>query len=191
MAEYRPKLIVPPAEYPVTLEDFQRHARLDYDAGLPIAQQMLDEAVAYLDGISGVLGRCLITQTWRVGFPEWCDCLRLPLPDVQSVEVAYLDDDGVLQVVSDFELLEDTIGSYVRLKDAFSWPSLADDTSYPITADMVAGYGSPMDVPPDLKLAIKMLAAHWYNNREAAADVTLRSTPFGVDRIIAKYRRVF
>lgn len=42
-------------------------------------------------------------------------------------------------------------------------------------------------VPPDLQQAVLMLAAHWFDNHEAAAE-GLREIPFGVTDIISGYR---
>lgn len=42
-------------------------------------------------------------------------------------------------------------------------------------------------VPDALRQAVLMLAAHWYENREAGADV-LREPPFGVTEILREYR---
>ncbi|KEP68527.1 DNA-packaging protein [Thioclava dalianensis] len=44
-----------------------------------------------------------------------------------------------------------------------------------------------VDGTPSLKEAVLQLAAHWYENREAAGD-GLREIPFGVDEIVREYR---
>lgn len=121
----------------------------------------------------------------------WGDPMRLPLPDVQSVVVTYLDDNGDEQTLpsSDYELLEGALGSYITFRDAFTYPSLDDDVSFPIVVMMTAGYGGPGDVPDALKMAIKMLGSHWYEARSAASTTAMYDVPFGVDMLIAPYRR--
>lgn len=42
-------------------------------------------------------------------------------------------------------------------------------------------------VPEDLKQAVLMLAAHWFDNHEAAGE-GMREIPFGVSDIVASYR---
>jgi len=42
-------------------------------------------------------------------------------------------------------------------------------------------------VPPDLGQAVLMLAAYWFDNREAAGE-GMREMPFGVADIVAGYR---
>ena len=42
--------------------------------------------------------------------------------------------------------------------------------------------------PEALREAICQLAAHWYENREAASDGRLDAIPFGVEAIVNEYR---
>lgn len=47
----------------------------------------------------------------------------------------------------------------------------------------------PSGTPDDLEQAVFMLAAHWYENREASiAGVTIQTVPFGYADILANYR---
>jgi hypothetical protein len=47
----------------------------------------------------------------------------------------------------------------------------------------------PDTVPPALKEAVLMLAADWYENREATlVGVSAQELPFGVQAIVAEYR---
>jgi len=48
----------------------------------------------------------------------------------------------------------------------------------------------PEGAPADLEQAVLMLAADWYENREATlVGVTAQEVPFGVARILDEYRR--
>ncbi|MBB3289905.1 MULTISPECIES: head-tail connector protein [unclassified Rhizobium] len=54
--------------------------------------------------------------------------------------------------------------------------------------EMATGF-EPGDVPFDIKNAVLMLAAHWYENREASViGVTAQSLPFGVQDVVREYR---
>jgi hypothetical protein len=47
----------------------------------------------------------------------------------------------------------------------------------------------PEGAPADVEQAILMLAAHWYENREASiVGVTAQAVPFGFDEIIREHR---
>lgn len=51
------------------------------------------------------------------------------------------------------------------------------------------GTGQPALPPSDIKHAVLMLGAHWYDNREASlVGVSAQTIPFGVAEIIAEYR---
>lgn len=75
-----PVRVTPPAEPPVSLEEAKAHLRVDFgDDDLYVAG-LIEAATAHLDGWSGILGRALVTQTWRqdlCGFPR-DGVIRLP-----------------------------------------------------------------------------------------------------------------
>lgn len=48
---------------------------------------------------------------------------------------------------------------------------------------------TPSNVPDDLKECVCLLAAHWYENREAVlVGVNAQPLPMGVDQIVANHR---
>jgi uncharacterized phiE125 gp8 family phage protein len=58
-----------------------------------------------------------------------------------------------------------------------------------IELDVVAGYGdAATDVPEPLRLAIRQLAAHWYENRGVVAGGSGASLPANVAALLAPYR---
>jgi uncharacterized phiE125 gp8 family phage protein len=59
-----------------------------------------------------------------------------------------------------------------------------------IELDLQLGYGAnAADVPDALRHAIRMLVAHWYDNRGLAAlGTSVAVWPAGVDALIAPYR---
>ncbi|WP_242140865.1 head-tail connector protein [Sphingomonas sp. TREG-RG-20F-R18-01] len=61
----------------------------------------------------------------------------------------------------------------------------------PIEIDVEAGYATPADVPANVKQAMHLLVAHFYNNREATevgARAAAIEIPFGVERLLRKPR---
>lgn len=190
----RPVQTVAPAELPVTLAEAKAHLRVDHDTEDDLISTLLQAAVDHLDGHGGVLGRCLINQTWRVDFWTWQPAFRLPFPDVSSVSsVVYSDVDNAEQTVSAglYELIEDAQGGLVKMLDDFTEPTLYDDRSDPVRITFVAGYGADADdVPSAIKAAILLMVGHWFKNREAVADFSPNVLPMAVDALITPYRRV-
>lgn len=190
----RPVQTVAPAELPVTLAEAKAHLRVDHDTEDDLISTLVQAAVDHLDGHGGVLGRCLINQTWRVDFWTWQPAFRLPFPDVSSVSsVVYSDVDNAEQTVSAglYELIEDAQGGLVKMLDDFTEPTLYDDRSDPVRITFVAGYGADADdVPSAIKAAILLMVGHWYQHREAVTAGSTETLPMAVEALITPYRRV-
>lgn len=191
----RPIRITPPAASPVSIDEARAHCRVDSDDDDAVISALIDTAVSHLDGWSGVLGRCLIDQDWRVSLRDWpvCRVIRLPFPDVSAATVKYFDAANAEQTVAAdvVTLLEDERGAFVRFSDGFSFPSVYDDRDDGVRVEFTAGYGAAAaDVPQSIKTAILLMVAHWYNNREASAESQSSEIPFGVSALIAPFRRV-
>lgn len=190
-----PVLTAAPADDLVTREELKLHLKVDGSDDDALIDTLVSAVAARLDGWSGVLGRCLLTQTWRQDFACWPadGCLRLPFPDVQSVTVTYYDENEAEQTVSSalYELLEDARGAYVKFKSAFTSPTLDDDRSFPVSVSLVAGYGNAAsNVPAPIRVGALMTAAHLYQNRgdmPQGGPVTLTGM---TETLIAPYRRV-
>lgn len=186
----KPYRITPPVAGPVSLPDFKRHARVDFDDDDPVLEGLLAAAVDHLDGYHGVMGRCIVNQQWAVGFSAWELCLRLPFPDVSAAAIKYRDIAGDMQTVSsaNYEIIQGHGYSIVRFKRGHDFPELSDDFWQPVLVEFTAGFGAPDDVPPAIKAAISQLAAHWYENREAVGKSAMMPLAYGM--LIAPFRVV-
>ena len=191
---HAPVLVTPPAEEPVTLAEAKLQCRIeagdtDQDALLEL---YLDAAVSHLDGYSGVLGRCLVQQTWRQDFDGLCQALRLPMPALSVTSVELVDEAGAPTVVAgaSYELQHDALGSFVRMADGYASPvTLTESRGVRVT--FVAGYGAAASVPSRVRLAILLLVSHWYQNREAVNVGNITSLmPLAFDELIRPLRRV-
>jgi uncharacterized phiE125 gp8 family phage protein len=190
---HAPVLVTPPAVAPLTTAEVKAHLRVegaDDDATIGI---YIEAAVAHLDGYAGILGRCIVTQTWRQDFDDFCgQTLRLPLFAATIASVKVRGSDGTLATVAsdDYALKADELGSYVRFDDDYDYPGdLAQSNA--ILVEFTAGFGAAAAVPAAIKTAILLLVGHWFANREAATiGSTGSALPFAVDALLAPYRRV-
>lgn len=199
--KFAPVRTTAPAELPVSAEEAKAHLRVPASNTTDDAYiaSCLAAAVERIDGHAGILGRGLVTQTWKQSFDGWpvTGIFRLPFPniDADSVVLTYLDRLGDEQIVADtlYEVLEDAQGTFVLLRSAFTSPSLEDDRAAPVWLTFDAGYGAASAVPAPIKAAILLMVGDLYENREdtvVGVSLDARPLPRGVDALLAPYRRV-
>lgn len=189
----KPVLTSAPAEDLVTLAEAKAHCHVEFSDDDALLTGLVAAATRRLDGYSGILGRCLVTQSWRVDMSDWprADVLRLPFPDVSTItSVKYFDADNAEQTVSSglYELQADARGSFIRFRDEFTAPEVYDDRLDAVKVIFVAGYGAASAVPAPIRTAALMMVAHWYANREAAASGEMHEIPLGVTALTEPYR---
>lgn len=109
--------------------------------------------------------------------PNSAGVIDLPLPPLQSIDaVAYYDFQGVLQTV-DPTLYVVSLGTPARIQPQYShvWP-IARPTIDAVQISFTCGQAGTADkVDDDVKVAIKMMVAHWYENRESVIVGTINS----------------
>lgn len=175
----------------VSLEETKRRLRIDHSDDDALITALVAAATEHFDGWSGVLGRALGTQSWRQDYCGFSACMRLPLAPVASVTtVKYFDGGNVERTLADsvYVLLVDAIGPFLRLKPDQVWPgSYTRPDAVSITFE--AGQASDA-VPGPIRTAIIMLAGHLYEHREAVGPDALSEIPFGVQALVAPFRRV-
>lgn len=166
-----PVLAVPPAAAVVEIADLRAHLRITHSDDDYLLAGLLAAAVAHLDGWKGVLGRAILTQQWREEFETWGD-LRLALPDVSAAVVTYLDAAGASFAAASSKLDRDVIGWFVT-------------AAGPSAARVVVTYtcGLPAEQLPAVRLIIKMLVGHWYDNRNAVDGIAMAELPLAVQSL--------
>jgi uncharacterized phiE125 gp8 family phage protein len=180
-----------PATNPVTLTEAKSQCRVDHTDDDTLIGLLISAATAYLDGYAGVLGRALVTQTWRQDLESFSDPLRLALGPVASItSVTYYDADNAVQTLAGtvYGLFSDEFGAYLALKPDQTFPSVYSRQDA-ISVTYVAGVADSA-VPAPIKHAILLMVGHWYANREAVAPGQMYDVPMAVDALIRPYRRV-
>lgn len=186
---YALKLLLGPDEEPVSLDEQKAQSRIDTDDDDLLIADKITEARETLERR---MGRQFLTATWLLGldaFPA-CGWLRLPRPPLQSVQtITYLDADGATQTLATSLYGVDTLsepGILYRLPSQ-SWPcTYGVPNAVQIT--FVAGWDDVLYVPAGIKAAIKLLVAHWYENREATVEKALHDVQEGIERLVWLHR---
>ncbi len=126
--------------------------------------------------------------------PDSTRVIRIPMAPLQSIDLFTVIDSA--NASADFDPANfiadiDSEPARIVLKQSSDWPYPAADlaTANAVHIDFTAGYGlTGAAVPESLKLAIKMLAAHWYENREHTSPLTIKEVPMSVGALIQNYR---
>lgn len=188
------RVITPPAIEPVSLIEIKMQARIDHNEEDVLLSQYIKTARQHIEVITR---RALITQTLELSLDDWWlpDGLELLMPPLQSVlSITYRDVDGVEAVLDPSSYVVDTQAQpgRIRLKKEFAFPSTELWPFAPVKITYKAGYGDNAEsVPEPIRQAIRMLAVHYYENREAVLverGVNVQALPYAVDALLANYR---
>ncbi len=181
----------PPAAVPVRA--FAEHLRL----GTGFADDGSQDAVLELylrsamAAIEARLGRALLARGFSWSVTRWREDASqgLPIAPVRSIEaVAMVDADGSETVIDPeaYSLLRDTQRPRLVGKFGRSLPRIPRTGHAEIR--FTAGFGDAWeDVPADLRQAVFLLAAHFYETRSDGA-ISAGSMPFGVLVLLEAYR---
>jgi uncharacterized phiE125 gp8 family phage protein len=184
-----PVRVTAPVATPVSLDEIKAFLRIDHADDDELLTTLIQAATDHFDGWSGILGRALVTQSWRVDL--WCwpvsRDLTLPLLPVQSItSVVYSDSDNADQsfAAGNYQLYAGPIGPFLRLGDGVAWP-LVYTKPDAVRVTFVAGYGAPAAVPEAIKLAIKFHVENAYDGHDDARERAMYSLvePFRARRI--------
>jgi uncharacterized phiE125 gp8 family phage protein len=183
-------LLTPPAFEPVPLADMKLFLRIEHDDDDDVIAALIAAARVHVEAQTR---RALLAQSWRLVRDVWPASGRLPLLPVPLMAVTAIrifDADGVphLLDVGDFSI--DMVSAPAVLAFARGAPLAPGKLAAGIEIDMSAGYGEEHeDVPAPLRQAVRMLAAHWYENRGViAAGGEVASMPGSVSTLIAPFR---
>lgn len=182
-------LIGGPALEPVSLEEVKAHLRVDHDEEDDLLAAAI---VAARSHVESATRRVLVAQTWRVHLDRWPRqrLIRLPVAPLISVDEMRVRTGDGPTVVDDEDYAVDTASVPGRLFLSGDVPSPTTRGPGAIEIDLTAGYGAlASSVPSPLRHAIRMLVAHWYEQRGAVADGHVGATvPLGFAALIAPYR---
>jgi uncharacterized phiE125 gp8 family phage protein len=183
-------LLTGPAAEPVTLVEAKAYLRVEHDDDDSVISALIAGARMHVEAQTR---RALITQTWRLIRDYWPPEGRLPVVPVplSAVSAARVyDADGAahaldLQAFSIDKAAAPAIIAFAPWSLPMPGRHLAG-----IEVDVAVGYGAtPADVPQDLRQAVKLLVAHWYENRGLIAiGHAVAVLPASIAAMLAPYR---
>jgi uncharacterized phiE125 gp8 family phage protein len=183
-------LLTPPAVEPVTLAEAKAYLRIDNDDDDAVISALIAGARSHVEAQTR---RALITQTWRLVRDAWPGDGRVavvpsPLRQITAARVYRLD--GSTQTL-DLQAFVANAAATPAIISFLTWSlPVPGRPAAGIEIDVEVGYGDgPADVPEPLRQAIKLLVAHWYENRGLiAVGQTLAVLPATVAALIAPFR---
>jgi uncharacterized phiE125 gp8 family phage protein len=181
---------MPPALEPVSLADAKHFLRVAHDDDDDVIAALIAAARVHVEAQTR---RALIAQTWRLVRDVWPASGRLPVLPVPLQEVTairVLDTDGGLHLLDAEDFAIDRVSAPAVLAFTRGAPRVPGKLAAGIEVDIDVGYGEePDDVPAPLRQAIRMLVAHWYENRGViAASGEVAAMPQSVSSLIAPFR---
>jgi uncharacterized phiE125 gp8 family phage protein len=186
-----------PVVEPVTLTEAKSHLRVDSDDDNAYIMSLIAAARGWVEEY---LDRTLVHTQWVMRLDKLpdssLDSIELPRPpmaqaaDKTATTITFTFENGTTAVYDTFAYRVDrnsTPGTISTLY-GYAWrPHLRDNNSASVT--WWAGYGEDgRSVPQQIRHAILMLAAHWYERRLAADNMGGNDVPFGVKSLLDSCR---
>ena len=184
---YSIALVTAPTAEPVTRQEVKDHLRIDSDLEDTHLDLLIKAARQHCEN---AIHRAFVTQTWRLKL-DHVPCgttITFPNPPLLTVSsFAYVDTSGSSTTWSstNYTVAADADPGRLMLAYNASWPAVRTQPEA-ITITYTAGYGAASAVPQTLKHAVKMLVAHWYENREPVLTGSIvADMPMSVDALLA------
>ena len=178
-----------PAVEPLTLDEARAFLRVEHNDDDEVIATLIVGSRVHVEAQTR---RALITQSWRLSadcWPEYGRFRVVPGP-LQSLTAARVYDlANVAHSVSATIFVPDFGAS-----DLMFVPWAVRPPGRPtsgIELDVVVGYGdNALDVPEPLRQAIRLLVAHWYENRGLVLPARTQPSPLPqtIAALIAPYR---
>jgi uncharacterized phiE125 gp8 family phage protein len=181
-------LLTGPTAEPLSLDEAKIFLRVEHNADDVLIAALIAAARLHVEAQTQA---ALITQTWRLTLSDWpCQGqVRVrPAPLQALVAARVFDMQGDAQSLDTQAFVPDA-GAATLSFIPWALPS-PNRIAAGIELDVTVGFGdSASDVPEPLRQAIRLLVAHWYENRGlVAGDGQGAVLPATVAALIAPYR---
>lgn len=181
-------LLIPPSAEPWSVAEAKTFLRVEHGDDDAVIAALIAAARAHVEALSR---RALLVQRWRFVLDAWPSNGRLSLrlgPLRSVVAARVFDAAGNAHSIDPSTFVVDAAASIIA-SPSFALP-LPGRACAGIELDVELGYGAlASDVPDALRHAIRLLVAHWYENRGLAAiGANVAMLPAGLGALVAPYR---
>lgn len=180
-------LLTASAVEPVSLAEAKAFLRVEHTDDDDVIEALVSASRVHIETQTR---RALITQAWRLSLDAWPEEGRVPVVPgpLQGLAAARVFDfNGTPHAVDVQDFVPD-VGASALAFALWAVPA-PGRIAAGIELDVTVGYGdAAADVPEPLRQAVRLLTAHWYENRGLAALGTVTVLPSTVAALIAPYR---
>lgn len=182
------------AHSPITAADLKAHLNIDASDDDTIMEGFINAAVKRWESDTN---SPVMQSVWEVVYNHWpADGFVLPLGPMVSIDsIKYLDADGAeqTQTASTYTLMKQGMAPRVMLNMGQSAPVIANRENA-VTLTVTAGYAVDNSadelakIPADIVVALKILAAHFYENRNMLSAMQMYEVPASYQCIAQSYQ---
>jgi uncharacterized phiE125 gp8 family phage protein len=180
-------LLTPPAAEPLSLAETKAFLRIETAEDDPLIAAFISAARLHVEAQTGL---ALVTQSWRMVLDYWPASGRIavrPAPLQALAAARAFDFDGEVRAIDIQAFVADASTSTLCFKPGAV--PLPTRIAAGIELDFSAGFGDAAnDVPEPLRQAIRLLVAHWHENRAVVAGAELAPVPPNAAALVAPYR---
>jgi uncharacterized phiE125 gp8 family phage protein len=181
-------LLTAPAVEPLSLAEAKAFLRVETADDDAVVTALIAGARIHIEAQTR---RALITESWRLAFDCWPADGRLsvgPAPLQTLTAARVFDMNNVAQAVDTAAFVPDK-GASALIFAPWALPA-PGRAQAGIALDVTVGYGdAASDVPEPLRQAMRILVAHWYENRGlVTTGANYSALPSTVAALIAPYR---
>jgi uncharacterized phiE125 gp8 family phage protein len=168
-------LLTAPAAEPLSLDEARDYLRVETNDDDALMGALIAGARIHVEAQTR---RALITQSWRLSF-DWpedgrIDVVPAPLRTLNAARV--YDGDGDTQALDTLAFVPD-LGASALVFMPLVLPA-PGRIAAGIELDVTVGYGdAAIDVPEALRQAVRLLVAHWYENRRSRTTALKHRSP--------------
>lgn len=177
-----------PTSEAITLDEAKEHMLVEITEDDVLISGLIKAARAYCEQYQN---RAIITQTrelWLDSFPAGT-YIEIPMAPLASVtHIKYYGTDNTEYTMTNTEYFVDSKSFVGRVGLAYgcSWPTT---TLRPFNGVVVRYVCGAATATEEVKQALKLLVAHWYENREAVGAIQNKQLEFTVHALLGLNRK--